>query len=480
MNSITRSISRPAPWVGTDGHTKEPFLRRATASMCLFTLLLYILVPRFIQIPVLNIPLHFSVHFITLCMIMASSVARRGHATRGTGASIAVFALVLILIFTEIISTTLTTLPQIWEALIRDIVLVKCMFFIGRFMADFTYRRTTIIILETALIASFTVAIIEQPLDITFQSLIAKFAGAVSNAQVAHTTDIRIRDSGLRSTGFFEHPIVMSVAAGALVPWFIVSGLKKGTLRGYLFSAVVVAIICLAAYFSRSRTAILTIGVSVSVFVAMRSLKQFHQGKPTLLFIAISGAAISAPALLAYLSMKLTGANADEAGSTAMRVQMWDYAQSYLMDSPIIGWGMGNDLNISGIRRGDVVTIDDSYLSVLLNAGGLGLIIFVSLGLITVVGAVRTYLEQGDTIVGLNALAIACAVCAIYAGQFTNSIDHIIGILYALVGFWSIRSAQDSAKMSRLRHGIRAHRPVPASERRSPIRRRPIRPTRGI
>ncbi|NBN62393.1 O-antigen ligase family protein [Pannonibacter tanglangensis] len=459
MILTTGSINRSAARACESDRRQEPFLRRIAASMCLFTLLLQILVPRYIQLPGLNIPLHFTVQFLTLTIVFASSLPRKGQKTPETMASISVFFLVIFSIFIQLASTLLTTLPQMWETLIRDIVLVKCMFFIGRFMGDFDYRKTGLVALEAALLASFVLAIVEQQLGVTFQSMIASYTGSAHNEQVAQVAASRIREGGLRSSGLFEHPIVMSVAAGAVLPWFFIYGLKKATFRRYVYCAAVVSAVLLAAYFSRSRTSVLAIGVGVSVFFAIRLLRQLQQGKPELLLIVVSTFPFFAPAMIAFLSLRLTGGNADEAGSTELRRQMWEKASSYLSESPFIGWGMGNDLTISGIHRGAIVTIDDTYLSHLLTVGGLGLISFIALGMITFVSAMRAYLLHGNTVFGLNALAIASAICAIYAGQITNSIDHMISILYALVGFWSIKIAKERETIKKQRRSADNNRP---------------------
>jgi len=154
------------------------------------------------------------------------------------------------------------------------------------------------------------------------------------------------------------------------------------------------------------------------------------------------------------------GRNAAEVESSAARVQMWARGQPQIERNPLTGFGDGAALQIAGIRVGTGLTVDDFYLTQLIDFGYLHLVILISFILLC---GITFLLLPLNPIHRSIAAALASGGVAIVIGQKATSISEGMGFLFLymglLAGLW--RKVSRDAVRGVPRGSLRA--PAPAA-----------------
>lgn len=412
------------------GEARFPLAVRATALM---STALYVLWPKFILIPGLGLNAFIAIQLLLLGMfaVYASSILAR-RATLIFDKNIA--CLFLGVLAFELISIGFGGDDVSWRSYFRQLIGIKAMFIVGLVIgADAKTRNSSALVLTLIFLVSFFIAVYEQ---YTRQSALAFAANIFSvdtNAVIDRMVAIKVRDGNFRSTGLFDHPIVLSVASSVAIGFAASIALSRiGVHRNLGWILLVFAVA--AGYFSYSRTFLVGALVAITAYVAFNQLQAARRGQWIL--VAGGGLALIAATIFALPTVLdlVQGRTGLESQSSALRDIMWQKGVVYIAERPLLGWGWGSDVVYAGLKIGDIVTIDDSYLSMMINNGIVGVALFLAF-------CAACLLKGSAIITGASmhssghAIFACCTILVVLACQKSNSIPFAFGFLYLAAGY---------------------------------------------
>jgi O-antigen ligase len=205
---------------------------------------------------------------------------------------------------------------------------------------------------------------------------------------VAGTSDWTLgsRSGFTRPSGTSTSPIEYGVVLGMTLPVLIVCASVRSRYR-WLYQAMLVAMMC-SIYFSLSRSAYLCAVAGVLVM----ALKWDNRRRLTAgAFVLVVSAVmyVSVPGLLGSIQGLFSNAGKDP--SIASRTGSYDIAGQFISSSPIIGRGFGTFLPKYWI-------LDNAYLGLMIEAGAVGLLAFLTLIVCGMLSARRARIDlEGRT-----------------------------------------------------------------------------------
>jgi O-antigen ligase len=143
------------------------------------------------------------------------------------------------------------------------------------------------------------------------------------------------------------------------------------------------------------------------------------------------------PLVVGYMYDMIIGRSAVERVSNNLRSIMWESAWPYFYKSPILGWGEGSAANFVGLYLSSTKTVDDSYLSMLLNGGISGVFLFFAFFIVVLFRLIIARVDESDRF--LNA-AWFSSIVAVLVCQKITSIPFLFGLAYLLAGVSVVRS----------------------------------------
>lgn len=264
----------------------------------------------------------------------------------------------------------------------RDLVYVSSFFLIGCAIA--TYEGGPKWMLRVLVTSGLVVAVAGLIEAFMQRNYFVQFASgsdsqAVANALKTITFD-KTRDGTFRAQSTFDHPIVFGQFIAAVIPLAAYAVFFERNWIWRMIGLLVVPVGVLAIVTSGSRLGIVGLAVSlafVGAFVWLRAITSKGFGK------AFALAAL--PVLLTGLAVGyfvvqelILGRSNSEASSSSVRLKMaWDSITA-LYDSPLWGFGHGMALFKAGVISGHtgVATLDSLFLTIALDSGYVGLILF--------------------------------------------------------------------------------------------------------
>lgn len=204
----------------------------------------------------------------------------------------------------------------------------------------------------------------------------------VSSEFIEQSLKETVRRGEVRVKGPFTHPLLLAQFLVVMLPiyaYFLYAHSKK-VVRVISFVLILLSILVL--YKTGARSAF--VGIAAEIIVALILYLKWvvvTKKASVLGWLVI----ISYPVfiLLGFFIFYLTidffvGQTAGEVSSTNARFIMWEKGLSIIMDSPVFGFGSGSAGYVLNFIGGSgFLTIDSYYLSILLNYGYLGLLLFV-------------------------------------------------------------------------------------------------------
>jgi hypothetical protein len=154
---------------------------------------------------------------------------------------------------------------------------------------------------------------------------------------------------------------------------------------------------------------------------------------------ALFAAAAAAVTFIRPVHTVVFGGGAQAASDQARRTQLF-MGMPKVVENPI-GFGAGGSGGAMGYAPGDFITIDNYYLSVALDYGVIGLVVFPGIFLIVIAWAVRMMLHTADSkdreLGLLTPLAVALSAFLVIKIVFSQQDNHplifmMLGILVAL------------------------------------------------
>lgn len=271
-------------------------------------------------------------------------------------------------------------------------------------------------------------------------------------SQIATTS---MRQGTTRIQSVFSHPIMFGQYAGAVFPLVANAVSRKG--RGIL-ALVTLLLLPVDMFLSDTRSCVFVVMTSLSLF--MISLV-FSRGRLTLekmllsvgVCIIVGGALVS---LSGDITALISGRTVGEINSSATRVAEFQNGMNVIAQSPIFGFGDGRSPFKTGITNGyGNPVIDNTYLSVLLDSGGVGLVLWGAFcGTILLVGMRATTIptDRRDALVACGFVGL-CG--GIIVGQGVQSIFDSLSYLYLSAGYFvAVSSVQPIGRKISLNKSI--------------------------
>lgn len=428
ISPLPAAPSVPPPSVSLEGPFPLPVRVVAISSIVLF-----VLWPKFILVPGLGLNPFVASQIALVSITIIFAVLRTNRADYAKFGFGVIAAFIAVIVF-EFISIYFGGDDVSWRSYFRQLVGIKMMFLVGLIAgSDPRMRHHAMLALALALVVNFAIAIAEQASKQSALAIMSSFFAVDSNAIIDQLTSTKTRDGNFRSTGLVDHPIVLAISSGvgialASAILFARTGLWR-TLGWVLLALAVVA-----GYFTYSRTFLVGSMTAVAAYVGFSQVTAVRRGQWPLVvgagLILLGVAAFALPGVLDLIQ----GRTGLEAQSSALRDIMWQKGATYVAERPLLGWGWGSDVVYAGLKRGAIVTIDDSYLSLLINNGVVGLLLLGVLCLATLMRGVEIMIS-GERALSGHALFAICAVVVVVVCQKSNSIPFAFGFLYMAAGY---------------------------------------------
>lgn len=192
------------------------------------------------------------------------------------------------------------------------------------------------------------------------------------------------RDGRYRVMSTFVHPLTFGeyLALCLSLTIYLAAYARQGAQRLIAFLAV--PLLVLGIYITHTRSTQVALGIVALGLVGTLGLRAMRQQRSfavsILGYFALAAVPLVTLALGAIALEFSTGRTAAEAGSTFARLTMLKFGGQALMEQPLVGYGPGFAAVTLGILPGfTALTIDNYYLSVALESGLPGLLVFIAL-----------------------------------------------------------------------------------------------------
>ena len=188
-------------------------------------------------------------------------------------------------------------------------------------------------------------------------------------------------------------------------------------------------------------------------------------------FVAGTICALAAVESWPRLHDVVIGSEYDGAESTAARYEQWDLAIPHILANPVTGHGMGNGGAVVGYHADTVPSIDSYILTLLVETGVPGLLLFFATMAIAAWRGMRLYLTDPDEGAAVGG-ALACSLIAYMVYRIALSQTESNNLAFIVVGliFALEKLAFDRSKCRShmpVRGSLGSHKGVVANERRA-------------
>ena len=248
---------------------------------------------------------------------------------------------------------------------------------------------------------------------------------------------LKIRDGIFRAQASHTHPLSLGEYLAVAAPFAFALAAKARQRRASFLWGIAGLMIVVGALLTNSRGALLALLVAAGacgLIVTLRALRHESANR----FRPVAGLAMAAllcvsPLLAAAAYKTVTGAGTVSASNSSQgRIDQIDQAVPKIMKRPIGGYGAGRATRVLGYW-GRTLTIDNYYLSLALDFGIPGPIVFLSIFLCMGHAALRRSRSAPNELAAIYVAFFAlCAVFAISRG--INSLTANLGLLYPLIG----------------------------------------------
>lgn len=279
--------------------------------------------------------------------------------------------------------------------------------------------------------------------EVQTQTPIARLLGLSGQSYFMNAfADDLARGGAARVRSVFVHPIVYGQVLAGLAP-FALFLFFAGGLRDKLLGLILAACVVTAVAWSNARSPLVVAFAGSACFMAFYL---FDLRRRMRLFFAVIGLAAvvgSAPVIMGALEQIQSGRTAEEAVSTTARDIQVSRGLSAVRGSPIMGFGQGSALEYAATRNETkkLLTVDNYFLTVVVETGYGGLAIFVSFLLALGLQGLRAiYSTPWNRERTLNCAALSTCV-ALTAGLAVISTDDTFSLILQMAGFLVAASA---------------------------------------
>lgn len=245
----------------------------------------------------------------------------------------------------------------------------------------FTFNRSPHLITRVVLISIYVasgVALLEYATQSPFLDLVG--LNRIAAGDQAQLTSIASASSelsaGLRMKSVFTHPIIFGQTMAMLLPFCVITALS-GRPIAKLFAVGAIPLIIIDILLTQSRSALIVGVAAVAVALAIYLLDYRRSTRLAGFGLLALLGLIAAPSLWAISNDLASGTTRREIISSQGRKQQMDRGMSALRSAPYLGYGSGTSATYAGIKgRDDIMTVDNTYLSKVVETGYIGVAMF--------------------------------------------------------------------------------------------------------
>jgi O-antigen ligase len=190
-----------------------------------------------------------------------------------------------------------------------------------------------------------------------------------------------------------------------------------------------------AIYGCGSRSSLVAVLATGVTWLVGRNIRKITKARLAWASLAIIVVVVTGGVLVSQLQSLITGRNLAEISSTAARGLMWVNAAPWISKGALIGYGDGKANLLAGLKNaGGGATIDDFYLSVILQSGFAGLVSFAAFaGCVAwlAISGIRRFADPRSSELCVTILALVACILSV---QEITSITNNVAFIYLAGG----------------------------------------------
>lgn len=267
-------------------------------------------------------------------------------------------------------------------------------------------------------------------------NLFANWLPVTSEYQQWATSE-RIRGGMYRVQATFDNPLLLVDYLTFAFPIAVFIWLKSDRSLYRLFGLLTTILIAVAMLKTGSRSAIVVLSAEVICLISLFSLRKIktrkHSLMPYLTLIFLVASIGIATLAVPYLSEIVVGRNANEIGSSTMRMTMVERSMHVIEKQPILGYGINHGAETLGIKMGSqfnyIYILDNYYLTILLESGLPALVLFLALVILFVLRGLRMGIERvNDT--GVLSIFLTVSLIGFLIVKIISSQTRVFSLMY--------------------------------------------------
>ncbi len=267
----------------------------------------------------------------------------------------------------------------------------------------------------------------------------------------------KIRDGVFRAQASHTHPLSLGEFQSIMAPFAVAFMLAAKRAPAKAWWAIGLALILAGAVATSSRAAFLAIIVSMSAMGAVLGVRLFQRAAYSpfrpLVGLAVLAMIVASPIVLIGAQKFISGEGGQSASNSSQaRIDQITQAWPKILKRPVGGYGVGRSTKVLGFW-GQGLTIDNYYLSLALDLGLPGPLMFI--GIFAAMGfSAMQRSRDGPTLHQLMYLAFAASAAGIVVCRMVLSLTGNLSVYYVLVGAFAGASV---AYGRRMRKNARFH-----------------------
>ncbi|ODS30605.1 MAG: O-Antigen ligase [Candidatus Scalindua rubra] len=294
----------------------------------------------------------------------------------------------------------------------NELIIWYLLFFIG--LTVFVSPRQVWRFLSTIVLAGIVISLVGIYEAVTDKIFFAEYVPVWSEYTKQALSHNLLKEHRIQAT--FANTLSLAQFMIIMLPLAVTLIVKSKSIMIRLMAAVASLLGPVVIWFTQSRSPIVVVVLLLALYVSSRILKKVRQAKGivyyrfVLVFIPVIIIAVAVSSFILFTM--IIGRTETESLSTLMRVSQLYVGGEAITQQPLFGYGPALAAIEAGIGMGDLPTIDNYYLTLMIESGIPALIIFVVIIVYFIRLGIRLFLSNDKEI------------------SFLGS-----AIVYALVGF---------------------------------------------
>ena len=326
--------------------------------------------------------------------------------------------------FSEVLGLSMYQyVKELFEALLMGFIVISAVR-----TTDHLWRLLHLLMLATLVV--ILVGVVEKIINSNPFSHFLFHGFHFSNEYVEEALADKTRSGKYRIESTFANPLLFVEYISFILPIAIsVAVMSPSRMYRWMGALAVPGIVGLAA-FTGSRSSLVVIALSLGLLGLLLVVRAIRMKQFARVVLMISFGTPLLTALVGTLMIWkgvdlsiVTGRSVDEMNSTHARLEMLNMAIPRFLEHPILGFGNGLAAEVLGFNAGTQLTIDNYYISLILDSGLPGLLLFLSLFFVAAYTGIKVKSVGNDNLAFLGGL-LAMSIFSMLVVKSILSIPH--------------------------------------------------------